>query len=83
MKRFSEKTQRRIQAIATAKMELFVALVCCFQPLTNFTKNPNTGAMGVLNAPLECYNILKFLHVIKLSIAELYPTFLEIIYFAG
>ena len=37
--------------IATAKMELFVALVRSFQPLTNFTKNPNIGAMGVLNAP--------------------------------
>ena len=27
--------------IETAKMELFVALVSNFQPLLNFTKNPN------------------------------------------
>ena len=40
---------------ATAKMELFVALVSSFYSLTNFTKNPNIGAMGVLNASLE-YN---------------------------
>ena len=42
--------------MATAKMDLVVALVSSFQPLTNFTKNPNVGAMGVLNAPLEYYN---------------------------
>ena len=42
---------------ATAKMELLMALVSTFQPLTNFTKNPNIVAMGVLNAPLEYYNI--------------------------
>ena len=41
------------RTIATAKTELFVALVCSFQPLTNFTKNPNIDAMGVLNVPLE------------------------------
>ena len=45
------------RTIATAKMELFVKLVSCFQPLTNFTKNHNIGAMGVLNEPLESYNI--------------------------
>ena len=38
-------------------MELFVALISSFQPLTNFTKNPNIGAMGVLNMPLEFYNV--------------------------
>ena len=38
-------------------MELFVTLVSSFQPLTNFTKNPNIGDMGVLNAPLEYYNV--------------------------
>ena len=42
--------------IATSNMELFVALVISFQLLTNFTKNPAIGAMGVLNAPLEYYN---------------------------
>ena len=41
----------------TAKMELFVALVSSFKPLTNFTKNPNLVAMGVMNAPLEYYNV--------------------------
>ena len=38
-------------------MELFVALGISFQSLTNFTKNPNKGAIGVLNAPLEYYNV--------------------------
>ena len=44
-------------AIATAKMELLVALLSRFQSLTNFTKNPNIGAMGILNALLEYYNV--------------------------
>ena len=51
-----EKHRDAFGTIATAKMELFVALVGSFQPLTNFAKNPNIGAMGVLNAPLEYYN---------------------------
>ena len=34
-------------------MELFVALVSGFQSLTNFTKNTNVGAMGVLNENLQ------------------------------
>ena len=50
---FLKKHQDVSRTIATAKMELFAALVSSFQPLTNFTKNPNIGAMGVLNAPLE------------------------------
>ena len=29
------------RTIKTAKMELFVALVSSFQPLSSFTKNPN------------------------------------------
>ena len=62
---FTQKKKKKdiyvSRTIATAKMELFVALVSSFQPLANFTKNPNIGAMGVLNAPL----------VIKLSTAEL------------
>ena len=45
------------RTIATAKMELFVALVSSFQPLANFTKNPNIGAMRVLNTPLEYYDL--------------------------
>ena len=45
------------RTIVTAKMELFVALVSSFQPLTNFTKNPNMGATGVLNVPLAYYNV--------------------------
>ena len=40
-----------------AKMEHFVALVNTLQSLTNFTKNANIGAMGVLNASLEYYNV--------------------------
>ena len=38
-------------------MELFVTLVISFQLLTNFTKNPSVGAMGVLKAPLEYFNV--------------------------
>ena len=38
-------------------MELFVALASSFQLLTNFTKNLNTGASGVLNGSLEYYNV--------------------------
>ena len=53
-------------------MELFVALLSSFQLLTNFTKNPNIGAMGVLNGSSRILQgILKFVLVIKLSIAEL------------
>ena len=37
-------------------IEVFVALVSSFQPLTNFTKNSNIVAMGVRNAPLEYYD---------------------------
>ena len=32
-----------------------MVLVISFQPLTNFTKSPDIGAMGVLNALLEYY----------------------------
>ena len=59
--RFSEKTQRFIQdtgCIATAKMDLFVALVSGFQLINNFTKNPNIGAMGVLNSYIKYFNII-------------------------
>ena len=45
------------RTIAAAKMELFLALVSSFQPLTNFTKNLDVGAMKALNAPLEYYNV--------------------------
>ena len=45
------------RTIARAKMGLFVTLVSSFQTLTNFIKNPNIGAMGVLNASLEYYNV--------------------------
>ena len=53
--RFSEKTDVS-RTIATTKIELFAALVS-FQQLTYLTKNPTTGTMGVLNAPLEWYNV--------------------------
>ena len=56
--RFFQKKQKDVsRTIATAKMELFVALVSSFHPLTNFTENPNIGAVGVLHTPLEHYNI--------------------------
>ena len=52
------KRQRDIsRTIATAKMEFFVAIVSNFHSLTNFTKNPNIDAMGVLNVPLEHFNV--------------------------
>ena len=50
---FLKKHRDVSKTIATPKMELFVGLVSSFQPLTNFKKNPNIGAVGVLNAPLE------------------------------
>ena len=49
---FLKKQRDVFRTIATAKMEFFVALVSSFQPLTNFTKNFNIGAMGVLNVSL-------------------------------
>ena len=55
---FLKKHRKLSRTIAKAKIELFVALVCSFQLLTNFTKSLNVGAMGVLNAPLEYYNVL-------------------------
>ena len=52
--------------VAKVKIKVFVALVGRFQPLTNFTKNPNIGAMGVLNTLLEyCkefWNLRKWLN---------------------
>ena len=54
--RFSEKRDLS-KNIATSKMELFVALFISFQSLTNFKKNSNIDAMGVLNASLEYYNL--------------------------
>ena len=45
------------RTIAIAKTELFAVLTSSFKPLTNFTKNPNIGAMPALNAPLEYYNV--------------------------
>ena len=49
-KAFLKKHKDVSRTIMTAEIELFVALVSSFQTLTNFTKNPNVGAMGVLNA---------------------------------
>ena len=54
---FLKKHRDVARTIATAKMELFVALVSRFQLLTNFRKNPSIGAMGVINVPLEFCNI--------------------------
>ena len=58
LKVFYRKKKIVFRKILTAKMELFVALVSSFKPLTNFMKNPNLVAMGVMNAPLEYYNVL-------------------------
>ena len=52
---FLKKRRDVSRTIVAAKMELFVALVS--KPLTNFTKNSNIGAMGVLKEPLEYYNV--------------------------
>ena len=38
-------------------MELFILLVSSFNPITNFPKNPDIGAMEVLNTCLEYYNV--------------------------
>ena len=57
LKKVLKKHRDVSRTIAKAKLELFVGLVSSFQPLTNFTKNPNIGTMGVLNAPLEHFNI--------------------------
>ena len=53
---FLKKHRDVSKTIATAKMELFVALVS-IQSLINFPKNPNIGALGVSYAPLENYNV--------------------------
>ena len=55
---FLKKHKAVSRTILPAKRKLFVALIKSFLPLTNFTKNPNICAMGVLNAPLEYYNVL-------------------------
>ena len=53
---FLNKHRDVFRTIATAKIELLVALVSGFQQLPNFIKNFNIGAMGVLNAPLKYFN---------------------------
>ena len=54
---FLKKHKDVSMTIGTAKTELFVTLVSSFQPLSNFIKNPNIDAMGVLNALLEYHNV--------------------------
>ena len=39
-------------------MKLFVALVVSFHALPNVTKNSISGDAGVLDTPLEHYNVL-------------------------
>ena len=56
LKGFLKKRSDLSKTIATAKMELYLALANSFRPLTSFTRTP-TYAIGVLNAPLEHYNI--------------------------
>ena len=56
--RISEKTRDVSRTMATSNLGLVVSIVIRFQLLTNFTKNPNTGVMGVLNnTPGEYYNV--------------------------
>ena len=77
MKKFAlegslKKHRDKSRIIATAKMEVFVAIVSSFQSLTNFIKNPNIDAMGVLNAPLEYYNEIYVGDQIKYSRTKVY-----------
>ena len=58
--RLSEKHKDVSRTIATFQMVFFVALVRIFQSLTNFSRNHNIGAIGaigVLNVPIERYNV--------------------------
>ena len=48
---FLKKLSDVFRTIATAKIELFVALVRRFQLLINFTKNSVKGATGVVQDP--------------------------------
>ena len=46
------------KTIVTSKMKVFVVLlVCGLQPSTNVTKNSTLGVAGVLDPPLELYNV--------------------------
>ena len=69
---FLKKHRDVSRTIATAKMELFVALVSSLQPLINFKKEPQYRCYG---SPKYTYRILKrilkFVEMIKLSIPEL------------
>ena len=69
---FLRKHRDGSMTIATSKMKLFVALLSSFQLLTNFTKNPNVGATGVLNGSSRILQgILKFVLVIKLILQSI------------
>ena len=69
---FRIKNRDVSKTIATSKMELFVTLVTNFQPLTNLTKNPQHRHYGSPKCASRILKrILKFVQVIKLSIAEL------------
>ena len=57
LEEFLKKHRDLSRTITAAKIKLFVSLISSFQPLTNFTKNSNIGAMRVLNAPLEYYSV--------------------------
>ena len=46
------------KTMAISKMKVYVVLfVCGLQPLTNVTKNSILGVTGVLDPPLELYNV--------------------------
>ena len=56
---FLKKHRDVSRTIATAKIATakLCGISCYLHALTNFTKNTNITAMGVLNVPLEYYNI--------------------------
>ena len=56
LERFPKK-HRDVYRTRNSSSGTFLALVSSFQPLSSFPKNPIIGAMGVLNAPLEHYNV--------------------------
>ena len=58
---FLKKHRNISRTSAKVKIELLVALVCILVALVCslfVTKNLNVGAIGVLNTPLEYYNVL-------------------------
>ena len=70
------------RTLVTAKNGALSGIVSSL--LTNFTKNPNSGAMGVLNAPLA-YTITysEICTGDQIKYCRKPATFLKLIYFSG